>query len=276
MTLTRFLSVLCLGAALTANGPASAADDFTPKIGQPGKDVIWVPTPDALVARMLDAAKVTPQDFLVDLGSGDGRTVIAAAKRGVSAMGIEFNPDMVALSKRNAEAAGLGDKARFVNGDIFTTDFSKATVVTMYLLSSLNLKLRPTILAMRPGTRVVSHAFNMGDWAPDETLNVEGYNAYLWIVPARVEGRWQATGPGGPFELSLEQTFQKVTGKVSGKGLAPTLGDPTLAGSTLTFTLAEPSGTTLRFRGTVRDDVIEGTVQTPTGTPAKWSAKRAQ
>jgi len=276
MLLTRLLRLLGLTAALAFATPALAAEGFEPKVGQPGKDVIWVPTPDGLVARMLDAAKVTPQDYLVDLGSGDGRTVIAAAKRGVTAMGIEFNPDMVALSKKNAEAAGVGDKARFVQGDIFATDFSKATVVTMYLLSSLNLKLRPTILAMRPGTRVVSHAFNMGDWTPDENLTAEGYSAYLWIVPARVEGRWQATGPGGPFELALEQTFQKITGKVSGKGLAPTLSEPTLNADNVSFSLADTSGNALRFRGTVKGDVMEGTVQSQGGSSSRWSAKRVQ
>lgn len=274
MPLTRLFRILGVAAALAFAAASFAADDFAPKIGQPGKDVIWVPTPDALVARMLEAAKVTPQDYLVDLGSGDGRTVIAAAKRGITAMGIEFNADMVALSKRNAEAAGVGDKARFVQGDIFATDFSKATVVTMYLLSSLNLKLRPTILAMKPGTRVVSHAFTMGDWTPDETINVEGYSAYLWIVPARVEGRWQATGPGGPFDLTFDQTFQKIAAKVSGKGLSPAVSDPSVNGSALSFSLADASGNTLRFRGTVRDDMIEGTVQTPAGTQAKWTAKR--
>lgn len=274
MLLTRLFRLLGLAAALAFAPAAFTAEGFAPKIGQAGKDVIWVPTPDALVARMLDAAKVTPQDYLVDLGSGDGRTVIAAARRGVTAMGIEFNPDMVALSKRNAEAAGVGDKARFVQGDIFATDFSKATVVTMYLLSSLNLKLRPTILAMKPGTRVVSHAFTMGDWAPDETLNVEGYSAYLWIVPARVEGRWQATGPGGPFELTFDQAFQKVNGKVAGKGLTPMLGEPSLHADTLSFSLTDTSGNALRFRGTVKGDVIEGTAQTSGGGQSPWSAKR--
>lgn len=274
MLLIRLLRLFGYAAALAFAGASLAAEDFAPKIGQPGKDVIWVPTPDALVARMLEAAKATPQDYLVDLGSGDGRTVIAAAKRGITALGIEYNADMVALSKRNAEAAGVGDRARFVQGDIFATDFSKATVVTMYLLSSLNLKLRPTILAMKPGTRVVSHAFTMGDWAPDETLNVEGYSAYLWIVPARAEGRWQATGPGGAFELVLEQTFQKIAGKVNGKGLAPTLGEPTLHGNELTFSLADTGGASMRFRGTVRDGAIEGTVQSAAGTQSKWSARR--
>lgn len=271
----RLLRILALSASLAlAPSAVLAAEEFSPQIGQPGKDVIWVPTPDALVARMLEIAKVTPQDYLVDLGSGDGRTVIAAAKRGVSALGIEYNADMVTLSRRNAEAAGVTDRARFIQGDIFTTDFSKATVVTMYLLSSLNLKLRPTLLAMRPGTRIVSHAFTMGDWAPDETVNVEGYNAYMWIVPAKVHGRWRATGPGGPFELTFEQTFQKITGKAAGGGLSPNVADPVLAANTVTFTLADTGGQQLRFRGTVNGDSIEGTVQGAANNPVRWSAKR--
>lgn len=276
MQLGSLTGILAFWAILALAPPVHSADDFSPQVGQPGKDVIWVPTPDALVARMLEMAKATPQDFLVDLGSGDGRTVIAAAKRGIKAMGIEYNADMVALSQRNAQAEGVADKVKLVQGDIFTTDFSEATVVTMYLLSSLNLKLRPTLLAMKPGTRLVSHAFTMGDWAPDETATVEGYTAYLWIVPAKVQGRWQVTAPSGNFDLWLEQTFQKIVGKVAGKDLAPNLGDPMLQASTISFTLADASGNFLRFRGTVKNGAMEGTVNTLAGTQARWTARRAK
>jgi hypothetical protein len=264
---------LVLGASLL--GGCAAAADFEPKVGQPGKDVIWVPTPDSLVERMLDMARVSPQDYLVDLGSGDGRTVIAAAKRGVKALGIEYNADMVALSRANAERAGLGERARFVHGDVFTTDFSQASVVTMYLLSSLNVKLRPTILNMKPGTRVVSHAFNMGDWSPDETATVNGYTAYMWIVPAKVHGRWQAKGPFGPFELTLDQTYQKLTGKVTGQGLTPNFADPVLEGNTIQFTLVDSAGRFVRFRGSVNGNAIEGSAQPAGGTESRWSAQRA-
>lgn len=253
---------------------AQAAEEYTPKVGQPGKDVIWVPTPDALVEKMLDMAKATPNDYVIDLGSGDGRTVIAAAKRGIKALGIEYNADMVTLSVRNAERAGVTERAKFVHGDVFATDFSQATVLTMYLLSSLNLKLRPTILNMRPGTRVVSHAFNMGDWPPDETATADGYTAYLWIVPAKVQGRWRASGPAGPFELSLEQAFQKFNGKVSGSGLASTLGEPVLQGDTISFTLIDNGGRTLNYRGKVNGNTIEGTANSPGGPPVRWSAQR--
>ena len=177
--------------------PATQQKPFEPTVGQQGKDVVWVPTSQALVDKMLDLAKVTPQDFVIDLGSGDGRTVITAAKRGARAMGIEYNPEMVELSKRNAAAAGLSeDKAKFMKADLFETDFSQATVITMFLLPSINLKLRPKILDMKPGTRVVSNTFTMEDWQPDETANIQGdctswCTALFWIVPAKVEGTWQ-------------------------------------------------------------------------------------
>src|SRR5262245_54630061 len=187
------LTVL-LAVATFACAPVTTAQDYTPTVGQEGKDVIWVPTPQSLVEKMLDMAKLTSKDIHYDLGSGDGRTVIAAAKRGAHAYGVEFNPDMVKLSERAAAKEGVSDKAKFINGDIFQTDFSQATVVTLYLLPSLNVKLRPTILKMKPGTRVVSHAFTMDDWQADQTENVEGRTAYMWIVPARVEGTWRWNG----------------------------------------------------------------------------------
>ena len=163
---------------------------FEPQVGQPGKDVIWVPTPQALVEKMLDLTKISSNDIHYDLGSGDGRTVIAAAKRGARAFGVEYNPDMVALSQANAEKEKVSDRATFIHGDIFKTDFSKANVITLYLLTSLNAKLRPIILEMRPGTRVASNSFDMGDWRPDTTVNgfdgCQYCTAHYWMVPARV------------------------------------------------------------------------------------------
>jgi len=250
------------------------AAEYSPVVGQPGKDVIWVPTPDALIARMLEMAKVTPQDYLVDLGSGDGRTVIAAATRGIKALGIEYNPDMVALSIRNAEAAGVTERARFIHGDIFAADFRDATVVTMYLLSSLNIKLRPILLNMKPGTRLVSHAFTMGDWSPDETASVEGYTAYLWIVPAKVQGRWKVDSAEASVELVLDQTYQKLAGKVSGTGYSPSLGDPLLQGNTIQFTLVDASGRFQRFRGTIDGDTMDGTVRPQDKPEVRWTARR--
>src|SRR5258707_1533949 len=169
---------------------------FEPFSGQPGKDVVWVPTSQALVDKMLDMAKLTPTDVHMDLGSGDGRTVITAAKRGARSTGIEYNPDMVELSKTNATKAGVNDKATFVKADLFETDFSKATVITLFLLPDINLKLRPKILRLKPGTRVVSNSFEMGEWKADETVTVtEGCDtswctALLWIVPAQVAGAY--------------------------------------------------------------------------------------
>src|SRR5215813_9090762 len=193
--LRQSLLALCL-ALLLGYGLARAqpAKEYEPSVGQEGKDVVWVPTPQALVDKMLDMAKVTPKDYLMDLGSGDGRTVITAAKRGATALGIEYNPDMVALSRKNAEKAGVAGKATFQEADIFKTDLSKATVITLFLLTDLNLKLRPTILTLKPGTRVVSNTFRMGEWEPDQTveLGCDTYcTAYLWIVPARVDGSWK-------------------------------------------------------------------------------------
>ena len=272
MRLSAAMFTLCT--ALAFSSPVPAADDFTPQVGQPGKDVIWVPTPDALVERMLEMAKVTPRDYLVDLGSGDGRTVIAAAKRGVKALGIEYNPDMVKLSVRNAEKAGVQNMAQFVHGDVFATDFSQATVITMYLLSSLNLKLRPTLLNMKPGTRLVSHAFNMGDWNPDETAEVEGYRAYLWIVPAKVQGRWQVNSPAGSFELAVDQVFQKITAKATGPGSSGNVTDARVDGPNIAFTINDSSGRPLRYTGTVNGDTIEGTTQSAGSAERRWSARR--
>jgi len=228
---------------------------FEPQVGQAGKDVVWVPTPQAVVDAMLDMAKVTKTDVVYDLGSGDGRTVITAAKRGATATGVEFNPKMVELSRRNAQKEGVGDKAKFVHGDIFETDFSKATVITLFLLPELNVKLRPKILDMKPGTRVVSNSFTMGDWQADRTQNVsekEGCTAYctayLWIVPAKVEGKWKL--PDG--ELVLKQTYQTLTGS---------LGDKTqikgnVRAEQVTFTAGKSE-----YSGKVTGDTMTGTVK---------------
>jgi len=167
-------------------------DEYKPWEGQPGKDVIWAPTTPALVDQMLEMAQVTPNDYVVDLGSGDGRIVIAAAKRGANALGIEYNPDLVGLSNRKATKEGVSDKAHFIQADLFEIDFSKATVLTLFLSSNLNLRLRSRILEMRPGTRIVSNSFAMGEWKPDQEVHVEGdchsfCTAYLWIVPAKIK-----------------------------------------------------------------------------------------
>ena len=213
-----FLSLIFAGSGA---GAQAGKSEYQPQVGQEGKDVIWVPTPQALVDRMLDMAKVTAKDYVIDLGSGDGRTVITAAKRGAKALGIEYNPDMVELSKRNAAKAGVSDKASFVKADLFEADLSPATVITMFLLPDINLKLRPKILNLKPGTRIVSNSFTMGDWSADDTAVVkEGCvsycTAYLWIVPAKVEGAWQF----GDGTLTLKQTYQTVSGSLNRGGNA--------------------------------------------------------
>ncbi len=253
--------------------------DYTPQVGQSGKDVVWVPTPEALVERMLKMARVGPKDYVIDLGSGDGRTVIAAAQKfGARAMGIEYNPEMVDLSIKNAEKAGLGDKVKFIKADIFETSFNDATVITMYLLPSLNVKLRPKLLDMRPGTRIVSHAFTMEDWQPDQTATVEGRDAYLWIVPAKVGGNWKLAVPAGSgeesWQVSLDQQFQKLTGKASDGARTFDLAEARLNGPNVRFTFVDANGQKREFNGRTRGNNMEGTTKTQGGTEVKWTAVR--
>ncbi|MDM9560130.1 SAM-dependent methyltransferase [Bordetella petrii] len=253
------------GAAAQAS--AGAAATYEPTVGQSGKDVVWVPTPQALVDRMLDMAKLTPEDRLVDLGSGDGRTVITAAKRGATARGIEFNPDMVALARRAAEAEGVAQRARFEQADIFESDFSEATVITLFLLPSLNVKLRPTLLDMKPGTRIVSNSFTMGDWQPDESVQAaddcSAYcSAYKWVVPAKVAGTWRLDGK----ELVLDQTYQVLSGSLrEGEQVTP-ISDARMDGSTIRFTVGSQ-----RYTGQVSGDAMQGT----TDGKASWKATLA-
>jgi len=259
---------LCLS-AIPANGftQAQPAQEYKPEVGQEGKDVVWVPTPQALVDKMLDLAKVTPKDYVIDLGSGDGRTVITAAKRGAKAHGIEYNPEMVELSKRNAAKEGVSDRATFAKADLFESDFSQAQVITMFLLTSINAKLRPKILDLKPGTRIVSNTFDMGEWKPDETAKVSGCEswctAHLWIVPAKVGGTWKL--PQG--ELSLKQTFQMISGTLkNGNVITPISGK--LNGDEISFTAGGA-----QYTGRVNGSTIDGTLKG--GSNGKWTATRA-
>lgn len=255
-SLSRQLAGSCVAAVLCFNlAWAQQPQPFEPQVGQAGKDVIWVPTPQALVDKMLDTAKVTPNDYVIDLGSGDGRMVITAAKRGARAHGIEYNPDMVELSKRNAAKEGVSDRATFEKADIFQSDFSKATVITMFLLTDLNRRLRPKILDLKPGTRVVSNTFDMGDWQADENIqvaeNCTSYcRGYFWIVPAKVEGNWKT--PNG--ELTLEQKYQVVSGTLKTGNVVAPIVDGKLTGDQITFT----AGGTV-YTGKVDGQTIEGT-----------------
>jgi hypothetical protein len=260
--------VACL--AQPASGQP-ATKPLKPLVGQEGKDAIWVPTPSALIELMLDLAKVTAQDTVVDLGSGDGRAVIAAARRGASARGVEYDANLVAISKANAAKAGVSDKASFERADMFATDFSDASVVVLFLLPDLNIKLRPSILGMKPGTRVVSNTFEMGGWLPDQVASLREEcdfffcRALLWIVPAKIAGEWSLDASGVAGRLSLTQEFQTFAGTVrTGDTVTPVTGGR-LAGDSLTFSAG---GTA--FAGKVRGDIIEGT----TGSGAPWTAKR--
>jgi hypothetical protein len=265
---------VALGLVLVFTGALCAQQQdpkqFQPAVGQSGKDVVWVPTPQVLVEKMLDMAKVTPQDFVIDLGSGDGRTVITAAKRGAQAMGIEYNPDMVELSKRNAAEAGVSAKATFVQADLYESDFSKATVITMFLLPEINLKLRPKLLDMKPGTRIVSNSFTMEEWSADQTVTVDQdctswCTAYLWIIPAKVDGIWKL--PQG--ELTIKQEFQMISGTlVSGNGKTAISGK--LTGNQIQFTAGQTE-----YSGGVNGSSIAGTMKSAAGSTA-WSATRSK
>jgi SAM-dependent methyltransferase len=272
--LRRLALVLCLlvvAVPVLAQAPQEVKQQpFQPQVGQGGKDVVWVPTPQALVEKMLDMAQVTPQDFVMDLGSGDGRTVITAAKRGARALGIEYNPDMVALSKQNAAKAGVSDRADFMKADLFETDLSKATVITLFLLPDINRKLRPKILDLRPGTRIVSNTFTMEDWDPDEQATIDGdcvswCTALFWIVPAKTAGVWTWSGA----ELTLAQTFQMLSGTLKNDGGAVEVTGGRLRGDRISFV----AGSTT-YTGTVIGTTIEGTATTGSSS-VRWTATRA-
>lgn len=244
---------------------------FTPEVGQPGKDVVWVPTPQDLVNKMLEIAEVTADDFVIDLGSGDGRTVITAAKLGARALGVEYNPDMIALSRENARKEGVSEKAEFIQADLYETDLSKATVITMFLLPEINLKLRPRLLDLKPGTRIVSNTFKMAEWEADyEATTEENWNswntAFLWIVPAKVDGTWKL----GKGELNLTQEFQFVRGTYSNGGKSYTVTDGRLRGSTISFSINGE-----KYTGTAGDKIIKGTVTNDSaGTRSDWIATK--
>jgi len=258
--------------ALLVSGACAQTPGFKPEVGQAGKDVVWVPTSDVLVNKMLDMAKATPADYVIDLGSGDGRTVIAAAKRGIKAHGIEYNPEMVKLSQENATKAGVTDKATFVRADIFQSDFSQATVITMFLLPELNLRLRPKILGLKPGTRIVSNSFTMGDWEDDDTATATESGdcsywciAHMWIVPAKVEGVWQFSGG----KLTLKQKYQMISGSVEAKAGASAIGGK-MHGDQIAFKAGGAE-----YSGRVNGNTIEGTVKTGAQS-SKWVATRGK
>ena len=262
MTLARLLGSALLFAAVTAawaqtpQQRAACERNYSPQSGQEGKDVVWVPTPDFLVDAMLKEAKVTSSDLVFDLGAGDGKIAIAAARDfGARAVGVEYNPSMVKLANCLLNAAGVADKVKVIEGDIFKTDFSAATVVTLYLLPTLNERLRPTLLKMKPGTRIVSNSFLMGDWEPDQSIRMDGVTqAYFWLVPANVDGTWTLTADGrDPIRLWLRQNFQVIDGNVLEGSRAIPIESATLRGNEIAFVYAGANGRTA-FTGTVDQD----------------------
>lgn len=263
------LVALCFVSSAAASFAADATDrPFEPVVGQEGKDVVWVPTPYSLVEKMLDLAKVTPQDYVMDLGSGDGRNVIAAAKRGARATGVEYNPDMVELSRRTAEKAGVADKATFVQGDMYEADISQATVMALFLLPENMRRLTPKFLALKPGSRIVANAFGIDGWEPDRTERIEGdcgswCTALLFIVPAKVAGTWKL--PQG--ELALEQKFQVLSGTLSSGGKKVPITNGRMNGDQITFAVG---GVT--YVGQVKGDTMLGRTKGTTSGP--WTASR--
>jgi SAM-dependent methyltransferase len=254
-----------MAAAQTTTAPPATQSTYEPRVGQAGKDVVWVPSPELTVEKMLDMAKVTPQDFVVDLGSGDGRNIIAAARRGARGLGVEYNPDMVELAKRNAQKAGVADKAQFVQGDMYAAEFSQATVLALFLLPDNLNKLRAKFADLKPGTRIVANTFGIEGWTPEETTTIEGdctswCTVLLYYVPAKVDGMWQT--PKG--ELALKQEFQTVTGTLAGVPLESVK----LKGDQLAFTAGGAE-----YSGRVNGNSISGVVKTG-GAQTAWTASR--
>jgi precorrin-6B methylase 2 len=260
MSSRTFPGILTLTAILACAAAAhaqSTTEPYQPKVGQPGKDVVWVPTPAEMVDRMLDLAGVTPKDVVMDLGSGDGRNVIAAAKRGARAVGVEYNADLVELSKKNAAAAGVADKATFLQGDMYEADFSQASVLALFLLPENLRILLPKILELKPGTRVVANTFGFSGWTPEATTRMEEgcrswCEAMLYVVPAKVNGTWQM--PQG--RLELHQEFQTIKGTLTANGETLTVENGTVKVDEITFTVGQAA-----YSGRVRGDTMAGTVK---------------
>jgi SAM-dependent methyltransferase len=269
----RAMWVFCLVVSVFISGTVMNAQEvYQPQVGQAGKDTVWVPTPDVLVEKMLDMALVTQQDFVIDLGSGDGRNVIAAAKRGARGLGVEYNPDMVGLSKRLATQAGVGDKATFVEGDMFEADISKATVLALFLLPDNMRRLKPKFLDLRPGTRIVANTFGIEGWNPDETQEVSSdvcsswCTSLLFIVPAKVAGVWKL--PQG--ELTLQQDIQVLNGSLAAGGAATPIANGRLRGDQIRFVAGDAE-----YTGRVDGNTMTGTVRAG-GRQSNWSATRSR
>ena len=262
------IAILLSGGVPASAQPAGQSDPYKPVVGMPGRDAVWVPTSHEMIETMLDLAKVTPEDFVMDLGSGDGRAIIAAARRGARGRGVEFNPELVQYSRRLAKEAGVADNAEFVQGDMYEADISKATVLALFLLPSNIEKLKPRFLNMAPGSRIVANTFWVEGWDPDETRRMEENcdswcTAHLFIIPAKVEGRWKL--PQG--ELVLKQSIQHITGTLT-NGAAPLAVQGKLRGDEISFTAGK-----MEYKGRVTGNTIEGTAGGGAGQ-SSWSATR--
>ncbi len=264
-------SLFTLAPAASFDSQEKPQEPFVPRSGQPGKDVVWVPSPPQMVSKMLEIAKVTPADYVIDLGSGDGRNIIAAAKLGARGHGVEYNPDMVALSRKLAREAGVADKAQFVEGDMYVADISKASVMALFLLPVNLNKLAPKFLELKPGSRIVANTFGIDGWEPDVRLSLpqdtecESWcEVLLWIVPAKVHGEWILSNG----RLNLTQEYQTVQGTLTLNGAENTVVKGRMNGEEISFVAGGQT-----YTGTVKGSRIEGTVTTPSGTQP-WSAMR--
>ena len=268
-----FAAILALAAgAAIAQTPTQA---YQPEIGQLGKDVVWVPTPPRLIERMLQMADTTANDVVIDMGSGDGRIPIAAARKfGARGVGIEFDANLVDISALAAARAGVSERVRFLREDFFRTDLSAATVVTLYVSPAVMMKLRPRLLALRPGTRIVSHQFTFGDWEADETASVENVPAYLWVVPASAEGRWLLTLDGHDYLLSLNREFQMLSGEVELGGRNLRLNGGRLRGEAIRFAFVDRNADPRLFTGRISGNRMQGTASAYEQPDLSWSARR--
>ena len=284
VTVARAGALVLLLCSIAGLASAQSSVHTTPQVGQPGKDVVWVPTPERAVERMLAMAQVGPNDFVIDLGSGDGRIVIMAAQRfGARGLGVELNPELVRLSAERAKRAGVADRATFVQRDMFETDLRPATVITLYLLNELNLRLRPRLLQLAPGTRIVANAFDMGEWEADQLDDSTISLLRLWIVPARVAGNWRWSldvgGRSRQLEMELNQQFQRVSGVVSVEQQRLRLRNTRLNSDELRFTIIESQradhSVRYDYAGRVHDERIEGeVVVNETNNRRRWVATR--
>ncbi len=277
---SRTFKMLATAAAIVVSGcmqTDSKPLTYEPEMGQLGKDSVWAPTPDRLITRMLQMADTRPNDLVIDLGSGDGRIPVMAAKQfGARGIGVEFDADLVAYSIRLAERRGVAERATFIRQDLFETDLSRASVVAMYIGPEVTMKLRPKLLSLKPGTRVVTHQFTMGDWEPDEMARVENAPGYLWVVPARVEGRWRLQFADQHYAIDMKQHFQMLSGSASINGKSLPLLAARVRGESIRFSIIDANGDSRTFTGTIGAGTMQGMTRAQVRGEAHsaWSARQ--